>query len=452
MLLFADDVVMFAETKDALQDMLRCLEEYAKQWRFEINVNNKSKFMVCARKGVKLDRKESCEYQGVKLERVRLYKYLGVMVNEEGNWKDQVKRVAEKGHDVTAKLRRWLLWHREVSAKVKVAVWKALVAPGMRYGSEVWWTDVSEEKKLEAVQLGAMKDVLRVGRSTTSEFVRGELGLVEMKRARDVAKLGWLGRVLGMGQERLVRRVYDKQWEKGGSRRKDWKNKVNELVKEYGLEEQLERLRVEGGSWGEWKAIVESAVQRGAVEVWRQGVRDGKKLRVYREVKREWGFERYLEGVCGEGEVLMVRFTSGSAVIGEETCRWLRGKEESIDVGGLSDGEEERRRCERGGLCVCCDEGVVESLEHMLVVCPLFADLRTVWIDRVETVLTGVVDGAAIRRSMLNLMLGWRNVPNFGVDHMRAVICASAAYFVGVWRRRVEKKTLSGAVQAVWSQ
>ena len=46
LLLFADDIVLFAESGERLQEMLRVLEEYCKKWRFEINVK-KSKVMVC---------------------------------------------------------------------------------------------------------------------------------------------------------------------------------------------------------------------------------------------------------------------------------------------------------------------------------------------------------------------------------------------------------------------
>src|SRR4051812_16334427 len=45
LLLFADDIVMFAESAEALQAMLGILEEYCRKWRFEVNVG-KSKVMV----------------------------------------------------------------------------------------------------------------------------------------------------------------------------------------------------------------------------------------------------------------------------------------------------------------------------------------------------------------------------------------------------------------------
>ena len=88
--------------------------------------------------------------------------------------------------------------------------------------------------------------------------------------------------------------------------------------------EEFEKLRKEGNI-KEWKKVVKDAVREVAVDEWEDGVRRGKKLGLYRGLKGVWGFEEYLEGVYGKGEVLMARFRSGSAAIGEETRRWGGG-------------------------------------------------------------------------------------------------------------------------------
>ena len=46
LLLFADDIVMFAESEEELQEMLGGLEEYCYKWRFEVNTK-KSQVMIC---------------------------------------------------------------------------------------------------------------------------------------------------------------------------------------------------------------------------------------------------------------------------------------------------------------------------------------------------------------------------------------------------------------------
>ena len=76
-LLFADDIVLFAENAEQLQLMLDVLSEYCKKWRFEINVG-KSKVMVCGPSYIRENDDVVWSLCGGVLERVRVYKYVGV--------------------------------------------------------------------------------------------------------------------------------------------------------------------------------------------------------------------------------------------------------------------------------------------------------------------------------------------------------------------------------------
>ena len=76
-LLFADDLVLFAEDDVNLQKMLEVLQSYSQKWRFEINVG-KSKVMVCASKSLLEGENGTWHYGGKCMERVREYKYVGV--------------------------------------------------------------------------------------------------------------------------------------------------------------------------------------------------------------------------------------------------------------------------------------------------------------------------------------------------------------------------------------
>ena len=174
LLMFADDIVMFAEDEGGLQDMLDVLAEYSKKWRFEINVG-KSKVMVCGSKKMLKEEHGKWMYGGEEIGRVTEYKYVGVIVNEEGNWKDAIRKVVEKGKKLSRELEGWLGRHWEVGPRIKLDVWKSTVGAVLRYGSEVWFADVREEIELERVQLKIIKQVLRLNRSTVDEFVRGEV-------------------------------------------------------------------------------------------------------------------------------------------------------------------------------------------------------------------------------------------------------------------------------------
>ena len=77
----------------------------------------------------------------------------------------------------------------------------------------MWFLNKIPSRDLEGVQLRMLKSVLRVNKSTTDEFVRGELGASELERARDKSMLVWLGMIMKLHNDRWVRRVFNTEWQ-----------------------------------------------------------------------------------------------------------------------------------------------------------------------------------------------------------------------------------------------
>lgn len=277
-----------------------------------------------------------------------------------------------------------------------------------------------EDRDLESIQLGVFKGILRLNKSTTDEFVRGEVGALELKRERHKAMLVWLGRVLGMGKERWPRRVFDMKWEvRTRVGVKSWRQVVDKLIQEYSLGSEVEELEKGELVQSKWEELVKEAVERVDLESWEDGRLAGKKMGLYREVKETWGFEQHLEGKYGKGEILMTRFRSGSAAIGEEMARWK-----------VREGEEDKWE---GGWCKTCDGGQVETLRHVLLECEAFSKEREEWRRRVEEVVrevTGWVD-----TDPMKLMLGWRG-PDVGFKENAIMTCSSSWFFETLWKAR----------------
>lgn len=82
LLLYADDIVIFANTPEELQNGLDILYDYCLKWKLTINVN-KTKVMIF-RKGGLLPRNLEFTYNGTLLEIVSQFKYLGIVFNPGG--------------------------------------------------------------------------------------------------------------------------------------------------------------------------------------------------------------------------------------------------------------------------------------------------------------------------------------------------------------------------------
>ena len=85
MLLYADDIVLLAETPGDLQRMLQVVSEYSQKWRFRVNPKKgKSEVMVFGRK-----KKTAQKWMlaGKQIGETSVYKYLGVELCKGINFK-----------------------------------------------------------------------------------------------------------------------------------------------------------------------------------------------------------------------------------------------------------------------------------------------------------------------------------------------------------------------------
>ena len=112
----------------------------------------------------------------------------------------------------------------------------------------------------------------------------------------------------------------------------------------------------------EWLSGMREAIEINTQQSWRVDMQAGKKLGNYLQIKKKWGFEEYLEGRYSKGAILMARFRSGSAGIGEEMARWER------NVDADSDEDDSYHDISRAAICQCCVAGVVETVRHIVLV------------------------------------------------------------------------------------
>ena len=141
--------------------------------------------------------------------------------------------------------------------------------------------------------------------------------------------------------------------------------------------------------------------------------------------------EEYLQAPLGRGDVLLSRFRSGSAAVGQETARWEGGR-----TGVWArDGSEKKRDAS----CMFCEEGVVETAEHVLMECRAFRGVREEWWEVVRGVMGEGWSGAPEGVSAFDLALG-RRVPGLSEEGRLACWVASAGLCARVWSARSDLK------------
>ena len=169
MLLYADDVVLFAKSPEALQQMLNNLHTYSNNWGLSVNTD-KTKTLIFE-KGRKSFRQF---YYGETLnESVESFKYLGITFFKNGNWNRTQKYIAQHGSYALHNLYRTLNNVR-LNIPEKLKLFDSLVSSVLSYSSEIW--GYHEGSDIERVHTRYCRSLLGVKRSTNLSALYSELG------------------------------------------------------------------------------------------------------------------------------------------------------------------------------------------------------------------------------------------------------------------------------------
>ena len=205
-LLFADDMVMMAETREALQHNVEAMNEALMKWDLKENWR-KTKVMRVAR-----NRDECQVVVGEEpLEQVDTMKYLGVMISGDGSMQREVEARIGGATRVIGGISQEVLRRREFSKQTKLKVVNATVMPVLMYGCEAWAARKEQKSRIQATQMNVLRrieGVCRRDRVTNEEVLRrlGQVGVLELVRRRQEE---WKGRLDMMENRRCTKRVYE---------------------------------------------------------------------------------------------------------------------------------------------------------------------------------------------------------------------------------------------------
>ena len=261
LLMYADDIVLIAKNEKELQKMIDIVVNYSHEWRFELNSkktevvifgrktkhccfwlrdfgegrkdkggDDDEKMRMAAEKAVKeavrvarekgegeveVDKvvEEAAGVYGLKqLKVVNKSTYLGADVNNNRSWKDFKGKAISKARRCMAMSWGMGIHVGGLSTKAAINAWKALIRPVMEYGAEVIQYSrgmTGQWKEADAIQMQMGRRILGCSPKTSNAVVRGELGWQTLKARRDMLRMTYWGKLVGMNRNRWTRRIYD---------------------------------------------------------------------------------------------------------------------------------------------------------------------------------------------------------------------------------------------------
>ena len=171
-LLYADDIILFAQSSEELQNSLDTLFEYCQRYKLSVNTS-KTKVMVL-RKWSVLPSDLKFYYNGKEINIVTTFSYLYVVFSTSGSFSDCQKTPFGQAQKAIFKLNRYLYTFTNITPKHRLELFDKLISPILNYCSEVWV--FCQASQVERTHMLFCKQLLGVKTSTQNNFIYGELG------------------------------------------------------------------------------------------------------------------------------------------------------------------------------------------------------------------------------------------------------------------------------------
>jgi exonuclease III len=237
-LLYADDVVLVAESAEALQGLIDVVDSFCRRWHMDINLN-KSEVMVvgkrpsrcsaCARAPAPAPAPvpvplpahmptpvpvpaRACSLcspwvcRGETLKVVSEYKYLGIWFTSDLLWTVHINKMVFKARKTTAGL-GGVFSNSRIPARAKSLIWLSTARPQMEHGGEVWKANTAQAARLESVQVQAACKIFKLNAKTKTHAVRALLRVPSLQTRREVSRLKYLVKAKTLERGRLVREI-----------------------------------------------------------------------------------------------------------------------------------------------------------------------------------------------------------------------------------------------------
>ena len=214
-LLYADDLILMAETREGLQAMLACLGEFAIANQMNVNLI-KSETMVFNGRNI-----DGFTFNGTRIKMVEEFLYLGIIFRsfQSSSAKLHVKtnmaRQCAKGTTALRMMQLRIQELRVYNVKVQINMFNALVSSIIGSGCEVWapyhmtrlandgWGSACEAEKVQRMFLrkafGSMPE------SSTGDVILLESGCRPLLHAWVLRAVGWYNRIIARPVHDIVR-------------------------------------------------------------------------------------------------------------------------------------------------------------------------------------------------------------------------------------------------------
>jgi hypothetical protein len=350
-LLYADDIVLIADSENDLQEMLNVLYRWSKKWLLDINYT-KSNILHVRRKN-----KERSQFKfkiGEQfLSYKDVYKYLGVTFSEFHDFSDNCSQLAESANRALGALISKYKRNTYMGFGPYTKLFDSCVLPVMLYGAEVW--GYKNFTQINRVQQKAMRVFLGVHCFAPISGIEGDMGWTAPRYKQWLRMLSFWNRLTRLNTDRITRQVFNWNYNQALLGHTNWCSQIQDIFRILVMDDIFLNKQACDLHYCEEKLREIQELE------WKETVSRKPKLRFYSLFKQNFGTERYVKlNLDTQQRSLTAQLRLGILPLRVETGRFV-----NLPL--------ENRTCE------ICDSDSVEDECHFLFECEKYHELRENW-------------------------------------------------------------------------
>jgi len=203
-LLFADDMVLIANTEAELQIMLNKMNDWCKKWGLTVNQDKSQIVHFRGKKHRKTN--YNFQYDSKQLKIVKKYKYLGVYMDENLTYNDCINSLSESAGralgSIIGKFKRF----KDIGYRTFCKLYSSCVSPILDYGATIW--GYHKSNNTDIILNKAIRYYLGVHKYAPNIAIQADIGWLNDKYRRFIPLLRYWNRLQCMSEDRLTKKVF----------------------------------------------------------------------------------------------------------------------------------------------------------------------------------------------------------------------------------------------------
>ena len=361
-LLYADDTIVMAETPGQLQAALDAVSEYCDLWDLKVNID-KTEIIIFSKGKVRNFPVFKLGSKTVKV--VDEYVYLGTTFNFNGKFSKAIKKQINQARKAMFSL---LTKSRRLSLPVDIQIelFEKIVLPILLYGSEVW--GYSNLLPIDVFYRKYIRIVLYLNKSCPNCIVYGEVGKLPLKTFIEKRMLSYWVRVTGSKDSKFSHILFNLQLKlhQRSEIKFDWFSKIESILNCCGHysenSELLDISKYNNLSKQIIKHELSQTIDAQAIQEWHDQLSSNSSCNIYRILKNDFHFEKYLLNLNFYDRINMTKFRTSNNRLPANKFRFSNNNEEKN--------------------CNLCDSGDLGDEFHFLFVCSFFQSERDLYLSQ----------------------------------------------------------------------